>query len=74
MNTTYLHDCFLSTQGLLSLMVIRNKQARESIGYGFMEFVSHAATKIALQNYNGVQMLNTEKFYSQNWEAFGVGE
>ena len=68
MNTTYLHNCFWSTQGLLSLKIIRNKQTGESIGYGFLDFVIHTAAQMALQNYNGVHMLNAEKFYSLNVE------
>ena len=68
MNTTYLHDCFSSTQGLLSLNIIRNKQTGESVGYAFLEFVSHATAQMALQNYNGVQMLNDKKVYSLNVE------
>ena len=68
MNTTYLHDCFSSTQGRISLNLIRNKQTRELACYGFLEFVSHAVAQMALQNYNGVQMLNAEKVYSLNIE------
>ena len=68
MNNTYLRDCFSSTQGLLSLNIIRNKQTGESSGYGFLEFVSHVAAHMALQNYNGAQMKNSEKIYSLNVE------
>ena len=68
MNTNYLHDCFSLNQGLLSLNIIQNKQNGESTGYGFLEFLSHAATQMALQNYNGVHMLNAEKVYSLNVE------
>ena len=65
MNNTYLYDCFSSTQ-VLSLKIIRNKQTGESTGYGFLEFVSHAAAQMALQNYNGVHILNAENFYRRN--------
>ena len=68
MNNTYLHDSFSSTHGLLSLNIIHNKQTGESVCYGFLEFVSHAVAQMALQNYNGVQMLNVEKVYSLNVE------
>eukprot|EP00253_Pinus_taeda_P008123 PITA_08123 len=38
-----------------------------SKGYGFLEFVSQAATQMALQNYNGIQMPRDEHFYRLNW-------
>jgi RNA recognition motif-containing protein len=66
MDETYLHDCFAYTQDLLSLKIIRNKQTGESEGYGFLEFASHAAAQMALQNYNG------EQFYRLNWATFGI--
>jgi len=65
MDETYLHDCFSYTEDLLSLKIIRNKQTGESEGYGFLEFASHAAAQMALQNYNG------EQFYRLNWATFG---
>ena len=68
MNTTYLHDYFSSTQGLISLKIICNKQTGESTSYGFLDFVIHTAAQMALQNYNGVQMLNDKKVYSLNVE------
>ena len=56
MDDTYLHNCFSPTRSLLAVNIIRNVQTGESEGYGFLEFVSRAAAKMALHNYNGLQM------------------
>ena len=64
MDETYLQKCFAPTEGFLSVKIIQNKHT----GYGFLEFVSHAAAQMALQNYNGVHMLNDENNYSLNVE------
>jgi RNA recognition motif-containing protein len=75
MDETYLSQhCFSYTRDLLFLNIIRNKQIGQSEGYGFLEFASHAATQMALQNYNGLQMPMDEQFYRLNWATFGIGE
>lgn len=59
---------------VLSAKVIRNKQTNLPEGYGFIEFVSHAAAERVLQNYNGVPMPNTEQNFRLNWATYGAGE
>jgi len=67
MDENYVHECFASTQDLLSVKIIRNKQTGLSEGYGFMEFASNVAAQMVLQNYNGLQMPMAEQFYRLNW-------
>ena len=43
-------------------------------GYGFVEFVSHAAAKRILQAYNGTAMPGTDQMFRLNWASFGIGE
>lgn len=74
MDETYLHSCFAITQEVASIKIIRNKQTGQSEGYGFVEFVSHAAAERVLQSYNGIQMPNTEQLFRLNWASFGIGE
>ena len=59
---------------MVSAKVIRNKQTSQSEGYGFIEFVSHAAAERTLQAYNGTLMPNVEQNYRLNWASFGAGE
>jgi RNA recognition motif-containing protein len=62
---------FLQVQ---SVKIIRNKQTGYSEGYGFIEFVSHAAAEKILQSFNGTQMPNTDQPFRLNWASFGIGE
>jgi RNA recognition motif-containing protein len=57
-----------------SVKLIRNKQTGYSEGYGFVEFVSHAAAEKILQAYNGTQMPNTEQPFRLKWIAEGPPE
>lgn len=70
----YLHNCFAHTGEVLSIKVIRNKITGLPEGYGFVEFVSHAAAERILQSYNGLQMPGTEQTFRLNWASFGIGE
>jgi RNA recognition motif-containing protein len=58
----------------VSIKVIRNKATGYPEGYGFVEFVSHAAAERILQTYNGTQMPGTEQLFRLNWASFGLGE
>ncbi|KAI0523407.1 hypothetical protein KFK09_005802 [Dendrobium nobile] len=71
---SYLHSCFAHTGEVLSIKVIRNKITGLPEGYGFVEFVSHAAAERILQTYNGLQMPGTEQTFRLNWASFGIGE
>ncbi|XP_024011455.1 polyadenylate-binding protein RBP47B' isoform X2 [Eutrema salsugineum] len=70
----YLSSCFSQTGELVSVKVIRNKITGQPEGYGFIEFVSHAAAERTLQTYNGTQMPGTEIPFRLNWASFGSGQ
>ncbi|KAF7119423.1 hypothetical protein RHSIM_Rhsim13G0222000 [Rhododendron simsii] len=70
----YLHSCFSHTGEVVSIKIIRNKITGQPEGYGFVEFVSHAAAEKILQTYNGAQMPGTEQTFRLNWASFGIGE
>ncbi|PSS24937.1 Polyadenylate-binding protein, partial [Actinidia chinensis var. chinensis] len=74
MDEQYIVGCFAHTGEVVSAKVIRNKQTSQSEGYGFIEFVSHAAAERTLQAYNGTLMPNVEQNYRLNWASFGAGE
>ncbi|KAJ7980775.1 Polyadenylate-binding protein [Quillaja saponaria] len=71
---TYLSSCFAHTGEVVSIKIIRNKITGQLEGYGFVEFVSHAAAERVLQTYNGTQMPGTEQTFRLNWASFGIGE
>ncbi|PKA49846.1 Polyadenylate-binding protein RBP47B' [Apostasia shenzhenica] len=71
---SYLHSCFAHTGEVVSIKIIRNKITGLPEGYGFVEFVSHAAAERILQTYNGLQMPGTEQTFRLNWASFGMGE
>ncbi|KAI8526220.1 hypothetical protein RHMOL_Rhmol13G0291500 [Rhododendron molle] len=71
---SYLHSCFSHTGEVISIKIIRNKITGQPEGYGFVEFVSHAAAEKILQTYNGAQMPGTEQTFRLNWASFGIGE
>ena len=74
MDENYVHQCFSTTGNLVSVKIIRNKQTGQSEGYGFLEFVDHAAAQMALQNYNCLQMPKAEEFYRLNWAMYKRAE
>lgn len=59
---------------LVSVKVIRNKITGQPEGYGFIEFISHAAAERTLQTYNGTPMPGTEINFRLNWASFGSGQ
>ncbi|KAK9939732.1 hypothetical protein M0R45_016421 [Rubus argutus] len=70
----YLSSCFAHTGEVISIKIIRNKITGQPEGYGFVEFVSHAAAERVLHAYNGTQMPGTEQNFRLNWASFGIGE
>ncbi|KAI5670822.1 hypothetical protein M9H77_11186 [Catharanthus roseus] len=74
MDEQYLVSCFAQTGEVVSAKVIRNKQTGQSEGYGFIEFVSHAAAERNLQTYNGTLMPSVEQNFRLNWASMGAGE
>ncbi|XP_057451680.1 polyadenylate-binding protein RBP47B'-like isoform X2 [Lotus japonicus] len=70
----YLTHCFAHTGEVVSIKIIRNKLTGQPEGYGFIEFVSHAAAERVLQSFNGTQMPGTEQTFRLNWASFGIGE
>ncbi|CDY66423.1 BnaAnng22220D [Brassica napus] len=67
MDENYLVNSFSITGEVQQAKVIRNKQSGYSEGYGFIEFVSHAAAERILQTYNGALMPNSEQTFKLNW-------
>ena len=57
-----------------SIKVIRNKQTGFSEGYGFVEFLSHAAAEKVLQSYTCIPMPNTDQPFRLNWATFSMGD
>ncbi|THG06247.1 hypothetical protein TEA_025836 [Camellia sinensis var. sinensis] len=51
-----------------------SKQTGQSEGYGFIEFLSHAAAEKVLQSFNGTTMPNTEQTFRLNWATFSAGD
>ncbi|XP_047940740.1 polyadenylate-binding protein RBP45-like isoform X2 [Salvia hispanica] len=74
MDEQYLYGCFATAGEVVSAKVIRSKQTGQSEGYGFIEFVSHAAAERNLQTYNGALMPNVEQTFRLNWASMGAGE
>eukprot|EP01018_Ginkgo_biloba_P026410 Gb_24595 [translate_table: standard] len=74
MDENYLYGCFAHTGEVISVKIIRNKQTGYSEGYGFVEFVSHAAAEGILSTYNGMQMPQTEQAFHMNWASSGTNE
>ncbi|KAE9620462.1 hypothetical protein Lal_00019866 [Lupinus albus] len=71
---SYLSHCFSHTGEVVSIKIIRNKITSQPEGYGFIEFITHAAAERVLVTYNGTQMPGTELNFRLNWASFGVGE
>ena len=60
---------------VLSVKVIRNKQTSQVEGYGFIEFVSHAAAERALQTYNNTPIPGLpDHLFRLNWASLGSGD
>uniref|UniRef100_A0A1J3GC13 Polyadenylate-binding protein RBP45C n=1 Tax=Noccaea caerulescens TaxID=107243 RepID=A0A1J3GC13_NOCCA len=74
MDESYLMSIFGPTGEAQTAKVIRNKQTGFSEGYGFLEFVSHAAAERVLQTYNGAPMPGCEQPFRLNWAQLGAGE
>ncbi|KAK8507341.1 hypothetical protein V6N12_072608 [Hibiscus sabdariffa] len=74
MDENFLINIFAQTGEVASAKVIRNKQTSLPEGYGFIEFVSHAAAERVLQSYNGVPMPSSEQNFRLNWASLGYGE
>uniref|UniRef100_M4EC78 RRM domain-containing protein n=1 Tax=Brassica campestris TaxID=3711 RepID=M4EC78_BRACM len=75
MDENHLKNIFSTLTGeVQQAKVIRNKQSGYSEGYGFIEFVSHAAAERILQTYNGAQMPGCEQTFRLNWAQLGAGE
>ncbi|KAL6223613.1 hypothetical protein ACLB2K_006996 [Fragaria x ananassa] len=70
----YLTSCFAHTGEVISIKIIRNKITGQPEGYGFVEFVSHAAAERILHAYNATQMPGTDQTFRLNWASFGIGE
>lgn len=59
---------------IASVKIIRNKQTRQSEGYGFIEFHTRAAAEYTLMNFNGQMMPNVDMAFKLNWASAGAGD
>uniref|UniRef100_A0A0D9WUJ2 RRM domain-containing protein n=1 Tax=Leersia perrieri TaxID=77586 RepID=A0A0D9WUJ2_9ORYZ len=67
MDEDYLRSCFTRSPELVSVVIKRNKQTRQSEGYGFLNFDDHVAADQILKSYNGQQMPDSSKHFRLNW-------
>ena len=52
-----------------SVKVIRNRMKGISLGYGFIEFYSHAQASQVLEELNGKALLDNNKTFKLNWAS-----
>ncbi|PKA50009.1 Polyadenylate-binding protein RBP47 [Apostasia shenzhenica] len=74
MDENYLHRCFGHTGEVISIKVIRNKQTGKPEGYGFVEFLTHAAAEKVIQTFANISMPNTDQPFRLNWATFSTGD
>ncbi|KAK8950683.1 Polyadenylate-binding protein RBP47 [Platanthera zijinensis] len=74
MDENYLHSCFGHTGEVMFIKVIRNKQTGMSEGYGFVEFLTHAAADKVIQTFTGHSMPNSDQSFRLNWASFSTGD
>ncbi|KAK6946887.1 RNA recognition motif domain, partial [Dillenia turbinata] len=74
MDESYIQSCFAHSGEVVLVKIIRNKQSGQSEGYGFIEFISHAAAERTLQTYDGTPMPNAGQNFRLNWATLGPGE
>ncbi|EMS62393.1 Uncharacterized RNA-binding protein C23E6.01c [Triticum urartu] len=73
-SSTFCSSIFVSTNIVVAIKVIRNKQTGQSEGYGFVEFYSHAAAEKVLDGFAGHIMPNTDQPFRINWASFSMGD
>ncbi|KAM0868392.1 hypothetical protein ACQ4PT_041374 [Festuca glaucescens] len=71
MDENYIYGCFAATGEVQAVKLIRDKQTGQLQGYGFVEFISHAAAERVLTTFNGQMMPNVEMAYRLNWASAG---
>lgn len=74
MNEDYIANCFNQNGEVINVKLIRNKLTQQPEGYGFIEFINHAAAERVLQQYNGTPMPSADQAYRLNWASSGGGE
>ncbi|KAM0847331.1 hypothetical protein ACQ4PT_055075 [Festuca glaucescens] len=67
MDENYLYSCFTRSPELVSVVIKRNKETRQSEGFGFLNFADHATADQILQSYNGQKMPNSDRDFKLNW-------
>ncbi|KAM0927757.1 hypothetical protein ACQ4PT_002664 [Festuca glaucescens] len=67
MDENYLYSCFTRSPELVSVVIKRNKETRQSEGFGFLNFADHATADQILQSYNGQKMPNADRDFKLNW-------
>ncbi|XP_047070301.1 RNA-binding protein L-like [Lolium rigidum] len=67
MDENYLYSCFTRSPELVSVVIKRNKETRQSEGYGFLNFADHVTADQILHSYNGQRMPNADRDFRLNW-------
>ncbi|XP_051216525.1 polyadenylate-binding protein RBP45A isoform X1 [Lolium perenne] len=67
MDENYLYSCFTRSPELLSVVIKRNKETRQSEGFGFLNFADHVTADQILHSYNGQRMPNADRDFRLNW-------
>ncbi|XP_037477281.1 polyadenylate-binding protein RBP45-like isoform X1 [Triticum dicoccoides] len=67
MDEDYLRSCFTRSPELVTAVITRNKETKQSEGFGYLTFSDHATADQILQSYNGQKMPNADRDFSLSW-------
>lgn len=74
MDEQYLAGIFGKYGEIKSVKIIRDKQTRIPVGYGFVEFASHEVAANVLQTLTGTINPGSRKMFKLNWGVYGGGK
>ena len=75
MDENYISNNFLHYgYKIKSVKIIRDKNTKTAVGYGFVEFASPELAKEVLQNLNGKLIPNTTKTFKLNSATYSAGK
>jgi RNA recognition motif-containing protein len=57
---------------LVTVVVKRNKETKQSEGFGYLNFSDHATADQILQSYNGQKMPNADRDFSLTWVQYAA--
>lgn len=73
MDEQYLAGIFGKYGEIKSVKIIRDKQTRIPVGYGFVEFASHEVASNVLETLTGTINPGSRKMFKLNWGVYGGG-